>query len=122
MGIDRGFVIVGNAHSHEITAKAGWIRYNGSVEFEWDANKAAENLRKHKVSFIEAATVFGDFLGITVPDPAHSADEDRYITVGLSNLGRLLMVAHTEQDERIRIISARTLTANENRTYENPEE
>ena len=122
MGIDRAFGIDGNAHSHEISAKAGWIRYNSSVEFEWDAIKPAENLRKHKVAFIEAATVFGDFLGITVPDPAHSADEDRYITVGLSNLGRLLMVAHTERDERMRIISARTLTPKEKRAYENPEE
>jgi uncharacterized DUF497 family protein len=52
------------------------------VEFEWDAHKAARNLRKHKVSFTEASTVFGDFLGTTVADPAHSADEDRYITVG----------------------------------------
>ena len=121
-GIDSGFAIEGKAHSHEISAKAPWIRYNRCVEFEWDANKAADNLRKHKVSFMEAATVFGDFLGITVPDPAHSADEDRYITVGLSNLGRLLMVAHTERDERIRIISARTLTAKEKRAYENSEE
>jgi uncharacterized DUF497 family protein len=92
------------------------------VEFEWDARKAARNLHKHKVSFIEAATVFGDFLGTTVPDPAHSADEDRYITVGLSNLERLLMVAHTERDGRIRIISARNLTAKEKRAYENTQE
>ena len=92
------------------------------MEFEWDARKAARNLRKHKVSFVEAATVFGDFLGTTVADPAHSADEDRYITVGLSNLGRLLIVAHTEHDERIRMISAPTLTAKEQRAYENTEE
>jgi len=91
------------------------------VEFEWDARKAAKNLRKHKVSFIEAATVFGDFLGTTATDPAHSADEQRYITVGLSNSGRLLMVAHTERGDRIRIISARTLSAKEIRAYENPE-
>jgi uncharacterized DUF497 family protein len=92
------------------------------VEFEWDANKAAENLRKHKVSFIEAATVFGDFLSITAPDPAHSAGEQRYVTVGFSNLRRLLMVAHAERGERIRITSARTLTANEKRAYENTQE
>ena len=92
------------------------------MEFEWDANKAAENLRKHKVSFIEAASVFGDFLSTTASDPAHSAGEERYITVGLSNLGRLLMVAHAEQDDRVRIISARTLTAKEKRAYENTEE
>jgi hypothetical protein len=75
LGIARGIVIEGNAHSHEISAKASWVRYNMSVEFEWDAKKAAKNLRKHKVSFIEAATVFGDFLGTTAADPVHSAGE-----------------------------------------------
>ena len=57
------------------------------MEFEWDPVKAAENLRKHKVSFAEAATVFGDFLGMTAPDPDHSGDERRSITVGFSNRG-----------------------------------
>ena len=70
----------------------------------------------------EVATVFGDFLGTTVADPTHSADEERYITVGLSSLGRVLLVAHTERDDRIRIISARTLTAKEKRAYENTKE
>lgn len=92
------------------------------MEFEWDASKAARNLRKHKVSFNEAASVFGDFLSTTAADPGHSAGENRYITVGLSNLGRLLMVAHAERGERIRIISARTLTAREQRAYENTQE
>jgi hypothetical protein len=92
------------------------------VEFEWDARKAAANLRKHRVSFSEAATVFGDFLSTTAIDPAHSAGEHRYITVGLSNLGRLLIVAHAERGDRIRIISARTLTGREKRAYENKEE
>ena len=88
------------------------------MEFEWDPEKAAHNLRKHKVSFTEAATVFGDFLSATVADPDHSGDEHRYITIGLSNRGRLLMVAHAERHERIRIISARKLTRNERRAYE----
>jgi hypothetical protein len=66
--------------------------------------------------------VFGDFLSATAADPAHSIGEQRYITVGLSNLGRLLMVAHAERDERIRIISARTLTAKEKRAYENTQD
>jgi hypothetical protein len=92
------------------------------VEFEWDAKKAAKNLRKHKVSSIEAATVFGDFLGATAAERAHSPGEQRYITVGLSSSGRLLMVAHAERDDRIRIISARTLTAKEKRAYENTQE
>jgi len=60
------------------------------MEFEWDPGKAADNLRKHKVSFDEAVTVFGDFLGTTASDPDHSAGEHRYITVGLSDWGRLL--------------------------------
>ena len=92
------------------------------MEFEWDPAKAAENLRKHKVSFNEAATVFGDFLGTTVADPDHTVDEHRYITVGLSNRGRLLMVAHAERGERIRIISARRLNPSERRAYEETQE
>ena len=88
------------------------------MEFEWDPGKAAENLRKHKVSFTEAATVLGDFLGTTASDPDHSTDEHRYITVGLSNRGRLPMVAHAERRERIRIVSARKLIRSERRVYE----
>ena len=80
------------------------------MEFEWDINKADENLRRHGVSFAEAATVFGDFLSTTAADPAHSDGKYRYITVGLSNAGRLLMVAHGGQGDQVRIISARKLT------------
>jgi uncharacterized DUF497 family protein len=96
-------------------------RYTGRMEFEWDPSKATGNLRKHKVSFEEAATVFGDFLGTTFPDPDHSSGERRYVTVGLSNKGRLLMVAHAERGERIRIISARKLTRSEKGAYEETE-
>ena len=92
------------------------------MEFEWDLRKAAANQRKHGVSFKEAATVFGDFLSTRATDPAHSAGENRYITVGLSNLGRLLIIAHADREDRIRIISARTLTGKEKRAYENKEE
>ena len=88
------------------------------MEFEWDPRKAAKNLRNHRVSFNEAATVFGDPLGTTVPDPDHSLTEDRYITVGMSSRRRLVMVAHTERGERIRIISARGLTRAEREAYE----
>jgi uncharacterized DUF497 family protein len=70
------------------------------------------------VAFEEAATVFQDKLSITVPDPDHSAEEDRFITVGLSNHNRLLMIAHTERGDSIRIISARELTPGERRQYE----
>lgn len=88
------------------------------MDFEWDPQKAEQNLRKHKVSFAEAATVFGDSLGVTVSNPDHSRGEDRYITVGRSVRRRLLIVAHTERDDRIRIISARELTRNEREAYE----
>ena len=88
------------------------------MEFEWDPKKAAKNLREHRVSFNEAATVFGDPLGTTVPDPDRSLAEDRYIIVGMSNRRRLVMVAHTERGERIRIISARELTRAEREAYE----
>jgi len=92
------------------------------LEFEWDPVKAAANLRKHKVSFAEAATVFSDTLSATAPDPDHSADEDRYITIGLSHRLRLLMVAHTERGDRIRIISARELTHAERESHERGDE
>ena len=88
------------------------------MEFEWQRDKAAENIRKHKVSFTEAATVFGDFLAATMSDPDHSNDELRYISIGVSNLRRVLMVAHAERQGRTRIISARKLTPNERRIYE----
>ena len=92
------------------------------MEFEWNPRKAAENFRAHKVSFNEAATVFGDSLSATASDPEHSVEERRYITIGLSNRGRLLMVAHAESRERIRIISARTLTRSERKVYEETQE
>ena len=89
-----------------------------AIEFEWAPAKAAANLRKHKVSFDEAATVFADFFSITAPDPDHSGDELRYITVGRSSRKRLIMVAHAEHRGTIRIISARTLTRSERMAYE----
>jgi uncharacterized DUF497 family protein len=88
------------------------------MEFDWAPEKAAQNLRKHGVPFDEAATVFGDFLGITVSDPDHSIVEHRYVTVGRSERGRLLIVSHMEEDERIRIISSRMLTRAERLFYE----
>ena len=88
------------------------------MEFEWDPRKATKNLRKHRVSFSEAATVLSDPLSITVPDPHHSIDERRYLTVGMSDRLRALIVAHTERDNRVRIISARQLTSDEREAYE----
>ena len=89
------------------------------IEFEWDRSKAEENLRKHHVDFSDAATIFRDPLGITIFDPHHSQDEDRYITIGKSLGGRQLIVAHTDRGEGIRIISARELTSAERKAYEN---
>jgi uncharacterized protein len=86
--------------------------------FEWDPAKAKRNLTKHSVDFAEAATVFGDELGATSPDPDHSMDEERYITFGISVNQRLLVVAHTDRGDRIRIISAREMTRGEKQYYE----
>lgn len=88
------------------------------LEFEWEPDKAARNLRKHTVSFQEAATVFGDETGATVYDPDHSEAEERFLTIGYSNRGRLLIVSHTDRGNRIRIISARPLKPSERRQYE----
>ena len=88
------------------------------MEFEWAPAKAAANLRKHKVSFDEAVTVFADFLSVTALDPDHSDEELRYITVGRSNRDRVILVAHAERRGTIRIISARTLTRSERIAYE----
>ena len=88
------------------------------IRFEWDPAKAKMNLRKHGVAFREAATVLRDPLSITIFDPDHSDEEDRFITFGFSAAGRLLIVAHTERGERIRIISARRLTRAEREAYE----
>ena len=89
-----------------------------NLEFEWEPDKAARNLRKHNVSFQEGATIFGDETGATVYDPDHSAAEDRFLTIGYSNRGRLLIVSHTDRGNRIRIISARLLKPSERRQYE----
>jgi uncharacterized DUF497 family protein len=88
------------------------------VEFEWDAKKADENLKKHGVDFSEATTVFADPLSITVGDPDHSETEDRMIIVGYSNQFRPLLVSHIDRDGRVRIISARQLTSAEQEDYE----
>jgi uncharacterized protein len=90
-----------------------------SVKFEWDARKARENIRKHGVSFEEALTVFADWDQITIPDDEHSAGEQRFVTLGMSNRGHLLVVPHTERGDRVRIISAWLANARQRRQYEN---
>ena len=92
------------------------------MNFEWDPGKARQNRRKHRISFEEAATIFGDPLAITYPDPDHSILEERFITLGLSRVNRVLIVAHTDRDQNIRIISARKTTDRERRHYEEYEE
>ena len=89
-----------------------------ALTFEWDENKAEENISKHGVSFEEARTVFNDSFSITIYNPDHSLDEDRYIDVGLSSRERILVVSYTERDENIRIISSRQATRRERRNYE----
>jgi hypothetical protein len=88
------------------------------MQFEWDEGKAAANFKKHGVSFYEAATLFGDPLGITMPDPDHSTAEDRFLMVGQSGQGRLILVSFAERNDRIRIINARELTRAERKAYE----
>jgi hypothetical protein len=87
------------------------------VRFEWDRRKAESDARKHGVTFDEASTVFGDPLAATVPDPDHSADETRSITIGQSASQLLVAVAHAERGDVVRIISARRPTAREKRLY-----
>jgi uncharacterized protein len=88
------------------------------VNFEWAPNKATQNHRKHGVSFHEAASVFADPLAVTYHDPDHSLSEERFITVGMSRNGRVLIVAHSDRGENIRIISARKTTLRERKHYE----
>lgn len=86
------------------------------MSFEWDSQKAAANLSKHGVDFADAVTVFADDLAITVPD--QQSQEDRFVTLGVDALGRLLVVVYTWRGENVRIISARRATRRERREYE----
>ena len=91
------------------------------MQFEWDAKKADSNLSKHGVSFDEASSVFGDPLAVSIPDPDHSVDEDRYLTTGFSSARRLLVVAHVYRGGSIRIIMARDANTKERKQYESEE-
>ncbi|MBI2556643.1 MAG: BrnT family toxin [Planctomycetes bacterium] len=88
------------------------------LNFEWDEEKAKANLKKHKVSFDEATTIFIDPFSITIPDIDHSMDEQRYIDIGSSGNGRVLVVVYTERGSNIRIISCRKATLSERKHYE----
>ena len=86
--------------------------------FEWDPKKADGNLLKHGVSFAEATEAFGDPLSVNMPDPSHSREEERFVVLGLSQSGRLLVVSYAERGPRTRIISARLAGRSERRRYE----
>ena len=89
------------------------------MEFEWDPDKERLNLKKHQMGFDEAKTVFGDPLELTVQDPTHSFDENRFLSLGRSEMDRLVVVSYTERNgDRIRIISARPASRKERRQYE----
>jgi hypothetical protein len=92
-----------------------------ALGFEWDEKKAIANRRKHKVSFEEATTVFDDPFLATFPDAEHSGDERRYISIGASSRGRILVVVHTDRGANIRIISCRKATPSERKEYEEGE-
>ena len=88
------------------------------IKFEWDAAKARLNLSKHSVSFEEASTVFGDRSAITIPDPVHSLAEERFVTIGVSDQGKILVVVATERGDSLRLISARSASRRERKQYE----
>jgi uncharacterized DUF497 family protein len=98
----------------------GFLLPSGIVclNFRWDAQKAQENLRKHGVGFHEAKTIFGDPLAKTFPDEDHSIYEHRFITLGLSEQLRILVVVHLDENDEIHIISARRATRRERISYE----
>ena len=89
------------------------------MRFKWESLKASKNLRKHKVSFNEASSIFFDPLSATFDDPDHSYGEQRFITIGKSISNKILVVAHKDEEDSIRIISARVATAHERNQYEN---
>jgi uncharacterized DUF497 family protein len=100
-----------------ITASLPYIQLV-NIEFEWDPNKEQYNIRKHGISFHEAASAFADLLSWTFPDPDHSVGENRCLTIGTSARGRLLIIAHTDRREKTRIINAREVTPREREFYE----
>jgi len=97
--------------------EGGSRQQNMELTFEWDEAKAKANLRKHKVSFHEGKTVFNDSFLMTFPDPEHSGSEERYVNIGTSSKGRILVVIHTERGGSIRLLSSRKATANERKVY-----
>jgi len=92
-----------------------------ALQFDWDPKKARRNVDRHGVSYDEASTAFRDTMSITIPDPAHSETEDRLVLLGYSYRNRLIVVVHTDRNDRIRVISARPATRRERIRYEESE-
>jgi len=116
---DEGYVL--EEPSLAMPAGYGYLRYaapGAQLNFEWDPNKDASNLEKHGISFAEASTAFFDPLSSTVLDPRHSDDEARFVLIGLTYAGRLVVVFHTDRGEAVRLISARPATRRERQAYE----
>jgi uncharacterized DUF497 family protein len=88
------------------------------MRFEWDPDKARRNAAKHGISFDEASTAFGDPLSLTIDDPDHTQGEERLLLLGQTHLGKLVVVADLDDDETVRIISARIAERHERRIYE----
>ena len=88
------------------------------LTFEWDFRKARTNLLKHGVSFEEAATIFADRLSLTIPDPEHSEEEERFVTMGKTYSGKVVVVVHTDRGDNIRLIGARPASRRERKSYE----
>lgn len=86
--------------------------------FEWDENKEKSNFRKHGIGFAEGESVFYDTFSLTIPDPDHSIEENRFIDIGTSSKNRVLVVVYTEREDRIRLISVRKATNDERKMYE----
>ena len=89
-----------------------------ALKIEWDTKKANSNKKKHGITFEEAGTLLSDSLSITIPDPLHPGDEERFVTIGQSDRKRTLIVVHTERGDVIRLISAHLENANERKRYE----
>lgn len=89
-----------------------------ALVLEWDPKKAASNRRTHGIDFTEAGTVLDDPLSVTFPDPDHSSEEHRFLTIGASTTRRILVVSHTDRGEAVRLISARRATRRERKFYE----
>ena len=92
------------------------------LSFEWDEEKAKANLKKHRVGFDDATTVFNDPFSVTIHDPEHSVDEQRYIEIGSSDKGHVLVVVYTERGSNIRIVSCRKAAPSERKFYEEDNE